>query len=58
MKQNILMILVGVCIGITGVYIFWFFQLSKTVAQDHSDLATVVNFLNKQIETSKIPPGK
>lgn len=45
--------LVGLCVAITSVYVFWFYQLSKTVISDHNAVDGIVNFLNSEIAKSK-----
>lgn len=47
------MLLVGICIGVTGVYVYWFYNLSSMVATDHNNLSAVVQYLNNQIQASQ-----
>lgn len=48
-KKAIGFILVGVCLGVTGVYIYWCYNLSKTVSQNTATLSQVVQYLNQEI---------
>lgn len=49
MKEKMILIVVGILIALFGVYAFWYYKLSKTVAEDHASLVQVVSFLNQQI---------
>ena len=49
MKNAIIGIIIGVCIGITVVYVIWFYQTTNVVAQDHATLESVVTYINNGI---------
>ena len=55
MKQNILMIVVGICVGLTAVYIVWFYHISSMVVADHNTQASIIDYLNKQIQAQPSP---
>jgi TM2 domain-containing membrane protein YozV len=50
MKKVIIGIVLGICVGITGFTVYLFFQMSGTVAQDHSAVTQIVSYLNQQIQ--------
>jgi hypothetical protein len=53
MKKILYGILLGVCIGICGFTVYLFFQMSGTVAQDHSAVTQIVSYLNQQIQAQE-----
>ena len=57
MKDKILYVVVGICVALVAVYVWWFYQLSAVVSQDHNATAQIVDYLNKQIQASQPVPS-
>ena len=53
MKKNIGLILVGMCIAITIVFVWFTTKMSNIVNQDNATLQQVVQYLNSQIQASQ-----
>ena len=53
MKDKIMWLIVGVCVGITGVFVWWTLNLAKTVGRDDATIVQITDYLNKQIQAQQ-----
>ena len=55
-KNKIGFIVLGICIGITAIFVYFVVKMSNQVNQDSATLQQVVSYLNSQIQAQNQKP--